>query len=103
VLDFAFSPDEKAIVVTFGAVGCDYPGEKARIYLVSLSDMKFAPISPEDKLSVKPVWTPDGKTIVYSDYTGNDSPLVAFELATRKVTRLTNPGQFGPDTWLAWR
>jgi len=103
VLDFAFSPDEKAIAVTFGVVGCDYPGDKARIYLVSLPDMKLAPISPEDKLSVKPVWTPNGKTIVYSDYTGSDSPLVALELATRKVSRLTNPGQFGPDTWLAWR
>ena len=103
VLDFAFSPDENAIAVTFGVVGCDYPGDRARIYLVSLPNMKLAPISPEDKLSVKPVWTPDGKTIVYSDYTGSDSPLVALELATRKVSRLTNPGQFGPDTWLAWR
>ncbi len=103
VLDFAFSPDEKTIAVTFGLVGCDYPGERAKIFLVSLPDLKLTPISPEDRLSVKPVWTPDGKTIVYSDYTGSDSPLVAFDLATRKVTRLTNPGQFGPDTWLAWR
>jgi hypothetical protein len=103
VLDFSFAPDEKAIAVTFGVVGCDYPGERAQVFLVSLPDLKLTPISPEDRLSVKPVWTPDGKTIVYSDYAGSDSPLVAFELATRKVTRLTNPGQFGPDTWLAWR
>ena len=103
VLDFSFSPDEKTVAVTFGVAGCDYPGERARIFLVSLPDLKLTPISPEDRLSVNPVWTPDGKTIVYSDYTGSDSPLVAFELATHKVSRLTNPGQFGPDTWLAWR
>jgi hypothetical protein len=103
VLDFSFSPDESAIAVTFGAVGCDYPGEVARVFLVSLPDLKMAPISPEDRLSVKPVWTPDGKAIVYSDYAGSDSPLVAYELATRKVTRLTSPGQSGPDTWLGWR
>jgi hypothetical protein len=103
VLDFAFSPDESAIAVTFGVVGCDYPGDKARIYLVSLPEMKMTAISSEDRLSVKAVWTPDGKTVVYSDYTGSDSPLVAYEVATRKITRLTNPGQFGPDTWLAWR
>jgi hypothetical protein len=103
VLDFSFSPDENAIAVTFGVVGCDYPGERARVYLVSLPELKLTPISPEDRLSVKPVWTPDGKTIVYSDYTGSDSPLVSFELATHKITRLTNPGQFGPDTWLGWR
>jgi len=103
VLDFSFSPDENAIAVTFGVVGCDYPGERAQVYLVSLPEMKLAGISPEDRLSVKAVWTPDGKAIVYSDYTGNDSPLVAFDLRTRKVTRLTTPGQFGPDTWLGWR
>jgi Tol biopolymer transport system component len=102
-LDFSFSPDENAIAVTFGVVGCDYPGERARVYLVSLPELKLMPISPEDRLSVKPVWTPDGKAIVYSDYTGSDSPLVCFELVTRKITRLTNPGQFGPDTWLGWR
>jgi hypothetical protein len=103
VLDFSFSPDERAIAVTFGVVGCDYPGDRARIYLVSLPDMKLTPISPEDRLSVKPVWTPDGKSLVYSDYTGSDSPLVAFDLTTHKVTKLTNPGQFGPDEWLGWR
>ena len=103
VLDFSFSPDEKTIAVAFGVVGCDYPGERAQIFLVSFPDLKLTPISPEDRLSVKPVWTPDGKTVVYSDYTGSDSPLVAFELATHKMTRLTNPGQLGPDTWIAWR
>src|SRR5262249_7097162 len=103
VLDFSFSPNENAIAVTFGVTGCDYPGEYARIFLVSLPDMKTTPVSPEDRLSVKALWTPDGKVIVYSDYTGSDSPLVAFDLATHKVTKLTNPGRFGPDNWLGWR
>ena len=102
VLDFSFSPDESAMAVTFGVTGCDYPGEYARVYLVSLPDMKLTPISPEDRLSVKAVWTPDEKAIVHSDYKGSDSPLVAFELATHRITKLTNPGQFGPDTWLGW-
>lgn len=103
VLDFSFSPNESAIAVTYGVVGCDYPGDRAQIFLLSLPDLKLTPISTEDRLSVKPVWTPDGKAIVYSDYTGSDSPLVALDLATHKVTKLTTPGQFGPDTWLGWR
>lgn len=104
VLDFSFSPDEKSIAVTFGVVGCDYPGERAQVFLVSLPDLKLTLVSPEDQLSLKPVWTPDGKAIVYSDYyTGSDSPLVAFDLRTHRVTRLTSPGQFGPDEWLGWR
>jgi hypothetical protein len=104
VLDFQFSPDDHAIAVTFGVAGCDYPGERARVYLVSLPEMTLKPISPADRLSVEPRWTPDGKMLVYVDYYGSDSPLVAFDLQTRKITRLTSPGQFfGPDAWLAWR
>jgi Tol biopolymer transport system component len=103
VLDFSFSPDENMIAVTYGVVGCDYPGDKAQVFLVNLPDLKLTLISPEDRLSVKPVWTPDGKAIVYSDYTGSDSPLAAFDLATHKVTKLTTPGQFGPDNWIGWR
>jgi dipeptidyl aminopeptidase/acylaminoacyl peptidase len=103
VLDFQFSPDDQAIAVTFGVVGCDYPGERARVYLVSLPDMRLKAISLADRMSVEPRWTPDGKTLVYVDYQGSDSPLVALDLQTRKMTRLTNPGQFfGPDTWLGW-
>jgi hypothetical protein len=104
VLDFHFSSDDHAIAVTFGLAGCDYPGERARVHLVSLPEMRLEPISPGERLSVEPRWTPDGKTLVYVDYRGSDSPLVAFDLQTRKVTRLTSPGQFfGPDTWLGWR
>src|SRR5215470_3456956 len=103
VLDFSLSPEENAIAVTYGVVGCDYPGDRARIFLVSLPDMKLTSISPDDRLSVKPVWTPDGKAVVYTDYTGSESPLVAFDLVTHKVTKLTSPGQFGPDEWLCWR
>jgi hypothetical protein len=102
VLDFSFSPDERTIAVTFGVVGCDYPGEKAQIYLVSLPALKLTPLSSAERMSVKPTWTPDGKAIVYEDYTGSDSPLLAVDLQTRKITKLTSPGQFGPDTWLGW-
>jgi len=104
VLDFQFSADDHAIAVTFGVAGCDYPGEKAQVYLVTLPEMTLKPVSLADRMSVEPRWTPDGRTLVYVDYRGSDSPLVAFDLQTHKVTRLTSPGQFfGPDTWLAWR
>ena len=104
VLDFAFSPDDRSVAVTFGVVGCDYPGERAQIFVVSLPDLKLTAISPENRLSVEPQWTPDGKSLVYVDYLGSPSPLVAIDLQTRKVKRLTNPDQyFGPDKWVAWR
>jgi hypothetical protein len=103
VLDFEFSPDESAIAVTFGVTGCDYPGDAARIYKVSLPGLQMTPISPADRLGVQAHWSPDAKFIIYSDYTGGDFPLVAADVRTGKLTRLTNPGPHGPDTWLGWR
>lgn len=103
VLDFEFSPDESAIAVTFGVTGCDYPGEAARIYKVSLPSLQMTPVSPADSLGVQAHWSPDGKFIIYSDYSGSDYPLVAADVHSGKLTRLTNPGPHGPDTWQGWR
>jgi dipeptidyl aminopeptidase/acylaminoacyl peptidase len=103
VLDFSFSPADDAVAITFGKVGCDYPGDVARVYVVSLSNLALAPLSPADRLSVQAHWSPDGKTIVYSDYTGSDTPLIAVDLRSGKASKLTNPGQNGPDTFLSWR
>lgn len=103
VLDFEFSPDESAIAVTFGVTGCDYPGDVARVYKVSLPTLQMTPVSPVDRLGVQAHWSPDGRYIIYSDYTGSDSPLVAADVRTGKLTRLTSPGDHGPDNWQGWR
>jgi len=103
VLDFAFSPDDRSIAVTFGAAACDYPGDVARVYVVSLPDLKLTLVSPADRLSVKPQWSPDSKVIVYSDYTSSDSGLFAVDLQARMVTRVTESHDNGPDQWMAWR
>lgn len=103
VLDFEFSPDERALAVTYGVTGCDYPGEAARVFVVSLADLKMTPISPENKLSVEAHWSPDGKKIVFLDYSGSDAGIVVADVTTREVARVTNPGQNGPDKWVAWR
>jgi hypothetical protein len=103
VLDFEFSPDEHAVAVTFGVTGCDYPGDAARVFVVSLADLKVTPISPEEKLSVQAHWSPDGKKIVFRDYTGSDAALMAVDVKTGQVAKVTSPGQLGPDKWVAWR
>jgi len=103
VVDFAFSPDDRALAVTFGVEGCDYPGDKARVYVVSLPDLALTPLSPAGRLSVQPHWSPDGKAIVYSDFLA--STLIVVDVRTGKATNLTNPGQDGnaTDVFLAWR
>ncbi len=103
VLHFAFSPDDRSLAVTFGVEGCDYPGDKARVYVVSLPDLALTPLSPAGRLSVQPHWSPDGKAIVYSDFLA--STLIVVDVRTGKATNLTNPGQYGnaTDVFLSWR
>ena len=103
VLDFEFSSDDRSIAVTYGVTGCDYPGDSTRVYHVQLPDLTLTPVSPADRLSVQAHWSPDGRSILYTDYIGSDSPLVAIDLRSGKITRLTNPGTLGPDTFLSWR
>ena len=104
VLDFEFAPDGEAVAVTYGAAGCDYPGEVARVYVVRLSDLKMEAASAADRLSVKVKWSPDGRSLAFSDYTaGSDSSLYQYDLASHRSTRLTDPGSDGPDEVLGWR
>ena len=92
MLDFEFSRDDTAIALTFAKTGCDYPGDRARTYVVSLPDLQLRPLSPDDKLSVEAHWSPSGETIVYLDYAGTDAGLVAVHVKNGRVRRLTNPG-----------
>lgn len=73
------------------------------MYEVSLPDLTLTPVSSADQMSVEAHWSPDGKSIVYQDFTGSDSPLAAVDVQTGKVTKLTNPKQDGPDFWPDWR
>jgi len=54
---------------------------------------------------VQPRWSPDGKAIVYSDFSEMAPPLIAVDVRTGKATNLTNPAQNGnvPDTFVSWR
>jgi hypothetical protein len=103
VLDFEISPDESSLAITFGVTGCDYPGDAARVYTLSLPDLTLTPISRSDHLSVEAHWSPTGKNIIYADYTENGVSLVAADPQTGKLTRLTNPQGQGMDRWLGWR
>jgi|SRR5690242_2486599 len=103
VLDYEFSPDDRNVAVTFGVTGCDYPGDAARVFVVSLSDGTATPVSPNGRLSVQVHWSPDAKALVYTDYSGSDASLFAVDPETRKFVRLTDPGMNGPDQFLTWR
>ena len=103
VLDYEISPHDSTIAITFGTASCDYPGDLARVYMVSLPQMELSPVSRADALGIEAHWSPDGKAIVYQEYTGSDSPLMVYDVATGQTHRLTSPGKLGPDHFLGWR
>ena len=104
VLDFEFSPDEHAIAVTFGSSSsCDYPGDAAQVFLVSLPGLKLTPLSPADQLSAQAHWSPDGKVVVYGVFANPPTALTAVDVQTGKAITLTRREMNGPDSWLGWR
>ena len=104
VLDFEFSPDGHALAVTFGSSSsCDYPGDAAQVFLVSLPDLKLTPLSPADQLSAQAHWSPDGKVVVYGVFANPPTALMAVDVRTGKAIMLTRREINGPDSWLGWR
>lgn len=99
--EFDIAPDGQSIAVTYGVVGCDYPGDRARIFAVSLPAMTLTPLSPDDRLSVRPHWSRDGRFVLGSDYSKSPS-LWIVEVSGGKRTRITRPGDFGSDEFLGW-
>lgn len=103
IVEFEFSPDGHAIAVTFGSsTSCDYPGDEARVFVVSLPDLNLTPVSPASRLCAQPHWSPDGNVIIYGDFNG-PFPLIAVDVHTGKMTTVVNRNVNGPDTFLGWR
>jgi len=103
VHDFDFSPDGRQVVVGFGTVGCDYPGDSGAVYLVSLSDGSVRRLTPTG-IALKGRFSPDGKQVAYTDFLVGNSPSVfILDLATGKAAPLIAPDEFGIDEVLDWR
>ncbi len=104
VHDFDFSPDGRQVVIGFGTVGCDYPGDVGAVYLVSLADGSSRRLTPESEIALKGRFSPDGQYVAYTNFTVAGSPSVFLvNLATGKVVPLIVPDAFGYDEVLDWR
>jgi WD40 repeat protein len=102
VYDFDFSPDGRQVVVGFGTVGCDYPGDKGALYLVSLTDGGSRRLTPVG-IALKGRFSPDGKQVAYTDFTSGSPSVFLLDLATGKAAPLIAPDEFGIDEVLDWR
>jgi Tol biopolymer transport system component len=103
VYDFDFSPDGRQVVVGFGTVGCDYPGDSGAVYLVALTDGSSRRLTPKG-IALKGRFSPDGKQVAYTDFTVGRAPTVfVVDLATGKASSLIAIDEFGMDEVVDWR
>ena len=103
VYDFDFSSDGRYVVVGFGTVGCDYPGDSGAVYLVSLSDGSSRRLTPNG-IALKGRFSPDSNQVAYTDFTVGPEPSVfVMDLGTGKTSPLIETGEFGIDEVVDWR
>lgn len=103
VHDFDFSPDGRYVIVSFGTVGCDYPGDNGAVYLVTLSDGSSRRLTPNG-IAVKGRFSPDSSQVAFTDFTAGQGPSVfVIDLATRKSAPLIAADELGMDEIVDWR
>lgn len=79
-----WSPDGKQIVFAGGE-------DSQQVYVVHADGSGLERITKGDRFtSAMPCWSPDGKKIAYISNRGDNVEIYAFDLSTRKETRLTD-------------
>lgn len=109
VYDFDFSRDGQQVVVGFGTVGCDYPGDNGAVYLISLNDGQERRLT-RTGIALKGKFSPDGKQVAYTDFTFEPVPesqvptVMITDLATGKSSLLLAPdNNAGIGEVIDWR
>jgi Tol biopolymer transport system component len=86
--EFSWSPKDNLLVFDSGRQQCDFPGSKGDIYIVS-PDMKTAFKLSKHALSIRPIFSPDGQTVLFADFSVYDyshgADLMIGDLRTRTV------------------
>jgi Tol biopolymer transport system component len=86
--EFSWSPKDNLLVFDSGRLQCDFPGSEGDIYVVS-PDMKTAFKLSKHALSIRPIFSPDGQTVLFSDFSvyddGHGANLMIGDLRTRTV------------------
>ncbi len=102
VYDFDWSPDSQSIAVGVGNSELGYPPSLGLIYATSVDQAKQQQLT-SDGICLRAKFSPDGQSIIYTNFTGRLSGLYRLELSDKKVVRLTNPGDNGQDFVADWR
>lgn len=96
--EFSWSPKENLLVFDSGRLQCDFPGSEGDIYVVS-PDMKTAFKLSKHALSIRPIFSPDGQTVLFADFSVYDeshgADLMIGDLRARTVKPFSGQSPFG--------
>jgi Tol biopolymer transport system component len=81
VKSFAWSPDSKRLAVTVGTTDCDYPGSANGVFVTSL-DLKSQRRVSDGNMAFEPVFSPDGSSLAYIDFSDSPAKLIRYDFAT---------------------
>ncbi len=85
VKTFNWSPDGKRIALTLGTTGCDYPGSEDGVFLTT-PDLRVQNQISTAKLSIEPVFSPDGSAVAFVDLSEPPPRLLRYDLTTGELT-----------------
>lgn len=85
VKDFEWSPDGKLLAAGIGTVDCDYPGSAGAVFVTSL-DQKVQFKLSRGQLSLQARFSPDGRSIMFTDFSDYPPKLVIGDLSTRELS-----------------
>jgi Tol biopolymer transport system component len=85
VKSFSWSPDSKRIALTVGTTDCDYPGSANGVFITTV-DLKSQSRISDGDMSFEPLFSPDGTSVAYIDFSESPAKLMRYEIATGRRT-----------------
>jgi Tol biopolymer transport system component len=82
---FSWSPDSKRLAVTVGTTDCDYPGSANGVFVTSL-DLKSQRKVSDGEMAFEPVFSPDGSSLAYIDFSNSPAKLIRYDFTTGSRT-----------------
>ena len=92
VKSFSWSPDSKRLAITVGTTDCDYPGSANGVFVTSLDLGKQSRVSDGD-MAFDPVFSPDGSSLAYIDFSDPPAKLIRYDIATGSRTLIRRATQ----------
>jgi len=87
VKSFRWSPDSKRLALALGTTDCDYPGDAVGVFVTTI-DRKVQIRASQGNMSFEPLFSPDGGSVVYVDFSDSLARLIRYDIMSGMRTRI---------------